>query len=304
MNLNDFLKLNVLYAADDGGGDGDGEAIDGAPPGAGDDGGNADGTPPAPKDGLMSMKFDDDGKPVEDKADDDKDGDDKLDDGRPDWVPEKFWDADKGEVNSEAMAKSYATLEAAHAKLKAGKGMDKAPENPDGYFDADKPFEVPKEADRVFIEPDDPGLKAYAKVAHKYGLSKDQFEGLARDYMLEVNGMLAAPLDPQAEMEKLGKNGQAVVQANRTWAEGLYKSGTIKDEHIEIMYDIGKTAAGQDLLNLFRGMSGEKPIPLSEVGGTGMTRAEYQAKMNDLVAKDDWAGIEALDKRAEAEGLF
>lgn len=30
---------------------------------------------------------------------------------KPDWVPEKFWDAEKGEVRTEALAKSYAELE-------------------------------------------------------------------------------------------------------------------------------------------------------------------------------------------------
>ena len=30
---------------------------------------------------------------------------------RPEWCPEKFWNADKGEVNSEAMAKSYTEVE-------------------------------------------------------------------------------------------------------------------------------------------------------------------------------------------------
>jgi hypothetical protein len=32
---------------------------------------------------------------------------------KPEWVPEKFWDAAKGEVRTEAMAKSYAELEKA-----------------------------------------------------------------------------------------------------------------------------------------------------------------------------------------------
>jgi hypothetical protein len=32
---------------------------------------------------------------------------------KPEWVPEKFWDATKGEVRTEAMAKSYAELEKA-----------------------------------------------------------------------------------------------------------------------------------------------------------------------------------------------
>jgi hypothetical protein len=37
---------------------------------------------------------------------------------RPDHIPEKFWNADKGEVNVEALAKSYAELEKARSSAK------------------------------------------------------------------------------------------------------------------------------------------------------------------------------------------
>lgn len=39
---------------------------------------------------------------------------------RPDNIPEKFWDAEKGEVRVDALAKSYAELEAARSKPEAG----------------------------------------------------------------------------------------------------------------------------------------------------------------------------------------
>jgi hypothetical protein len=35
---------------------------------------------------------------------------------KPEWLPEKFWDADKGEVRAEALAKSYRELESARSK--------------------------------------------------------------------------------------------------------------------------------------------------------------------------------------------
>lgn len=42
---------------------------------------------------------------------------------RPEWVPEKFWDAEKGEVKTEALAKSYGELE----KMKGAKPTEAAP---------------------------------------------------------------------------------------------------------------------------------------------------------------------------------
>lgn len=35
---------------------------------------------------------------------------------KPEWVPEKFWDAEKGEVRTEALAQSYKELESQHGK--------------------------------------------------------------------------------------------------------------------------------------------------------------------------------------------
>lgn len=57
-----------------------------------------------------------DGGVPADKVDDkpNKEADDKPQ--RPAHVPEKFWDAEKGEVNVEALAKSYTELEKAKAK--------------------------------------------------------------------------------------------------------------------------------------------------------------------------------------------
>lgn len=40
------------------------------------------------------------------------------DNQRPEWCPEKFWDAEKGEVNAEGMAKSYSEMEKTSSQTK------------------------------------------------------------------------------------------------------------------------------------------------------------------------------------------
>ncbi len=300
--LADFLKLNICYAPDDDdkGGDpaeADKSDIDGAGDTPGDD--KQPGDDQIEREGLMAKKKDGD------DADDDADPDKKepVEGERPEHIPEKFWDADKGEPKLEDMAKAYSTLEAAHTKLKASKGI-KPPDSPDEYFDADKPFEVPQEADRVVVEADDPGLKGYAKIAHKHGLTKDQMQGVAKDFMIEMNQHMPEPYDAEAERAKLGKNGEAVVETNRVWIEGLYESKMLKPEHVTAAYKLSETAAGVEMLNIFRGMTGEKPIPLSANVGATMTKAEYESKMKELMDKNDFAGQEALDNKARDQGLF
>lgn len=269
--------------------------IDGA--GQPDDQQKPDGDDQIERDGLMAKK------PEDGESDDDPDKPKPEAGERPEHIPEKFWDAEKGEPKLEDMAKAYSTLEAAHARLKSDKGI-KPPEKPDDYFDPDKPFEVPKEADRVFVEPDDPGLKGYAEIAHKHGLTKDQMQGVAKDFMLKMNEHMPEPYDPVAEGEKLGKNGQAVIEANRVWVEGLHESGTLKPEHVTEAYKLSKTAAGVEMLNILRGMTGEKPIPMSANVGSTMTKQEYEQRMTEAVEKNDFAAQEALDKKAADQGLF
>lgn len=51
---------------------------------------------------------------------------------RPEGIPEKFWDAEKGEVRVDALAKSYTELEAAKSKAPEQKPEEKAEEKPKG----------------------------------------------------------------------------------------------------------------------------------------------------------------------------
>lgn len=64
---------------------------------------------------------------------------------RPDHIPEKFWDAEKGEVRVEALAKSYGELEKSRSapKEEPVEGAEAAPAEPskDGKIEKPKPAE-------------------------------------------------------------------------------------------------------------------------------------------------------------------
>lgn len=64
---------------------------------------------------------------------------------RPEGVPEKFWDAEKGVVNTEALLKSYTELERARTPepSAAPAQPDPAPVGPDGKIEAPKAPEAP-----------------------------------------------------------------------------------------------------------------------------------------------------------------
>lgn len=60
---------------------------------------------------------------------------------RPDHIPEKFWDAEKGALNSDALLKSYSELE----KQFSSKGQESAEEKPEESSASEQTEEKPKE---------------------------------------------------------------------------------------------------------------------------------------------------------------
>ncbi len=108
---------------------------------------------------------------------------------RPDFVPEKFWDAGAGEVRVDALAKSYAALE---SKLGARPGGD-LPDGPDGYDIA---------ISDGFLE-NDPQVNA---VLHEAGLTNEQAQlvyDLAAERLMPLVTEIGAHFQTQRETERL-----------------------------------------------------------------------------------------------------
>jgi hypothetical protein len=109
---------------------------------------------------------------------------------RPEHIPEKFWDAGKGEPRTEALARSYAELE---KKLGTGAGV---PADPSGYR----------------IETRDEAIAADAEVnarLHKAGFTQAQAQlvyDLAADKLLPMIGEIAARFEADAQTERLARH--------------------------------------------------------------------------------------------------
>lgn len=217
-------------------------------------------------------------------------------DGRPVGLPEKFWDATKKAPKTDDLVKAYTDLEKAHGALKRGKGpAGEVPETPDGYF-GDK-FEVPEGAKNIPVPADDPGLKASAKIFHKYGIPKDVGVSIVKDMLVEMNDHVAAPLDQDAEMESLGKGGPALLDGIFVWAEGRVNAGDFSDDDANVIAGLSETAAGVRFLAKFREMSGEQKIPIDPgTGKRGMSFTQIQDKYKEAVKAGDYAEQERLDK--------
>ena len=96
-------------------------------------------------------------------------GDESAAPVKPDWAPEKFWDAEKGELRTEDLAKSYAELEKGKAP-----DPDKADEDktPDGDLNKSNEGEPPADQPNAI-------QAAQAEWAEKGELTGETYESLA-----------------------------------------------------------------------------------------------------------------------------
>lgn len=136
---------------------------------------------------------------------------------RPDWLPEKFWNADAGAPNIENLAKSYAELEKQRGNVDELKTkweeerLAARPETADAYH-------LP-EHDALDMEAlaASPVVGLWRQAAHEAGLPQDKFEKVIRDY---ADAELARIEQQKAvEIEKLGENASARIEAVTLWGK-------------------------------------------------------------------------------------
>lgn len=216
---------------------------------------------------------------------------------RPEFVPEKFWDATAGSVKVEDLAKGYTDLSARQAKGKEAlipeikqqletERFKNRPEKPDGYKivlpkDAKLPNNLvmltekpgddfkPEGGKRYFtVNADDPLMKYWRDTAHKAGLSQDEFmqgvishaDSLARMTPTEAQRKEAL----NAEYAKLGENGPARV--THTF-NGL--KATIGEKHALSIDSVPLNAAAIEALEALVEKAGGAKFAPSGAGGSG-----------------------------------
>lgn len=235
-------------------------------------------------------------------------GDDKQtpEDGRPEGLADKFWNAKEKSVNVDALTKAYRDLEKSHGELKRGKGNGgEVPETPDAYFSSG--ITVPDEATNFKgLGADDPGVKSWAEVCKEEGIGKDAATRLMTKMLVKMNGHATAPVDPDAEFDALGPNAQSTVDGVFLWVDGKTAAGEFSEDDISVIDGLSQTANGIRLLAKFRNMAGERPIPVNPGGGVrGMSIEQLDDAFKEAVKKGDYkeqARLDELRNRINPEG--
>lgn len=267
----------IAHAPEDAGG---AAPQDGAPPAAEApapaEGGLLDAVPEAPPPGA-------DGKP-----------------GRPDWLPEQFWDVEKAEARVQDLAKSQRDLRAMVSRAE-----HKPPATPEDYTLPPVEGVAPEQ----LAPPDDPVWGQVRQAAHKAGVTQAQLSAITQPYLAALAEQMRGQ-DPQAqqaaaaaahaaELAKLGPGGEAVVRSVSGWLKGLESRGMLSaGEHRALR--MVSTAEGVRALNKLAELAGEQPIPVEALDAGEMTQAEAQRLLMEGYAKGDEAMLKKGRARLEA----
>ncbi len=201
---------------------------------------------------------------------------------RPEYLPEKFWDADSGSANVEALANSYTGLEkkvsadrdSMFKEFETGR-MSGRPESADLYQVEVSREEIglPEGVD-FNLDEKDPLLDWWKETAHSNGYTNEQFNiGINKYLKREFEGM------PNLDSERadLGENAQARINRVELWARKTAGDELFND----IQFAMGNAKSVMFLEKLMRAGggvdmgSGDSSIPGK------LTRAEVKAMQDD-----------------------
>jgi len=207
---------------------------------------------------------------------------------KPEWLEEKFWNAEEGSTNVEALNKSYTNLRSEFNK----KNNDKAGETIEDYGTDDFFNSEGMEGMR-----EDPVMSMALEAAKEAGMGVKQAQGFITNFMSGMGEMNpAAPaFDGEAELAKLGKNGAHMVSGIKSWVDGMKADGQLNEEvHGELM-KLGASAAGIKALDVLRQKSGVMNIP----NGDALNGTTH-------MSADDWysATFETHAEAGETESAF
>lgn len=141
---------------------------------------------------------------------------------RPEWLPESFWDEKSG-VKADDIQKHFARASENEAFRSAEESRRLTlPQSPDAYelkLPAD--FKPPEGVEFKF-NVDDPLLARAREFAQKRGLDQEGFSEMLSLYAaVQVQDAATIQAAKQAEIQKLGVNGPARVDAVQRWLKSV-----------------------------------------------------------------------------------
>lgn len=192
---------------------------------------------------------------------------------RPEFIPENFWDADKGFKSEDFNALIARDAERASR-------LAQVPDSPDKY-EAKLPhdFKMPEGVELAegenLINPDDPRIADLREFAHANQMDQSQFENmvaLGAKMDLAESGRLKEAIGQ--EVEKLGAKGKERIGAVKSWIASKLP-GEQGEALLGVIYTAKQVEAFERLMQLNRGGVPGNPGAGREPGKTEISDEEY-----------------------------
>lgn len=193
---------------------------------------------------------------------------------RPDYIPENFWDADKG-----FKTEDFNGLVAFKAEHDAN--LAQVPAKPDAYevklpkdFKLPDGFELP-EGQESPIDADDPRISHLREFAHANQMSQSQFEGMvALGAQMDIAEKASIDAALAEQSEKLGAKGKERVSAVTTWL-GAKIGGELAQAIAPMLFTAKQVEAFEALMRLNRGAVSGNPGSGRDSGKPQLSDEEY-----------------------------
>tara|TARA_R100001198_G_C5220991_1_gene203146 strand:+ start:306 stop:1055 length:750 start_codon:yes stop_codon:yes gene_type:complete len=191
---------------------------------------------------------------------------------KPEFVQDKFWDADKQEVNIENLASSYNSLESKLGsrtedltkQIRTDLENERLSKVPESYK-----LNVPEiENTKITISEDMPIVQWWGKTAKEAGLSQEQYDAGVNAFIDNATANLP---NPELEKQKLGDSGKERVEAANMWS----KKHLSADAYSAIS-DFAQTADGVKAIEEVMKLTKDSSMPTSQ------TQIDVSANLDDL----------------------
>ena len=211
---------------------------------------------------------------------------------RPDYIPEKFWNTEKNEVNMEEFGKSYTNLE----KYVGGKREELRDQIVDELQQeaiADRPesvegYELPKLPEGVTEElvNANPMTDWWRNFCYENAYDQEVFEDGVNKY---VDMYVGNQVDIDAEKEKLGENADARLNAVNNWASSVFSP----EQYEAISSTLGQSVDGIEALEKMMNMNKqtisnaqnftqpERPLTIEDVRSMMKDKRYFDPKERD-----------------------
>lgn len=199
---------------------------------------------------------------------------------RPDYIPENWWDADKGFKSDDFSALIARDAERSAALAQVPPSADKYEVKLPQDFKLPDGFKLP-EGKEAIIDADDPRVAGARDYALSQNFSQAQFEGLlAFGAQMDIaeQQSLNASLDKQREA--LGAKGQDRINAVTAWL-GAKLGGEMADALAPMMFTAKSVQAFEAIMRLNRGDVRGNPGGGRDTGKTQISEEEY-SKMSPV----------------------